>query len=139
MKIRSTFPGILWDCHMHSEFSADSGTPAEDMIRQAIVLGLKGICFTEHLDPDYPPTPDDLEFSLELPAYYARLMELKEAYKNQIAIQIVNARAIGGNHVRLNLQIIANLPHINVVTTGRKHKVDAARGEQLQSFFGVRG
>ena len=86
MKIRSTFPGILWDCHMHSEFSADSGTPAEDMIRQAIVLGLKGICFTEHLDPDYPPTPDDLEFSLELPAYYARLMELKEAYKNQIAI-----------------------------------------------------
>lgn len=59
--------------------------------------------------------------------------------KNQVAIQIVNARAIGGNHVRLNLQIIANLPHINVVTTGRKHKVDAARGEQLQSFFGVRG
>ncbi len=59
--------------------------------------------------------------------------------KNQIAIQIVNARAIGGNHVRLNLQIIANLPHINVVTAGRKHKVDAARGEQLQSFFGVRG
>lgn len=47
--------------------------------------------------------------------------------KNQIAIQIVNARAIGGNHVRLNLQIIANLPHINVVTAGRKHKVDAAR------------
>ena len=59
--------------------------------------------------------------------------------KNQIAIQIVNARAIGGNHVRLNLQIIANLPHINVVTTGRKHKVDAVRGEQLQGFFGVRG
>ncbi len=59
--------------------------------------------------------------------------------KNQVAIEVVNARAIGGNHVRLNLQIIANLPHINVVTTGRKHKVDAARGEQLQSFFGVRG
>ena len=59
--------------------------------------------------------------------------------KNQVAIQIVNARAIGGNHVRLNLQIIANLPHINVVTTGRKHKVDAVRGEQLQGFFGVRG
>ena len=56
------------------------------MIRQAYYAWLKGICFTEHLDPDYPPTPDDLEFSLELPAYYARLMELKEAYKDQIAI-----------------------------------------------------
>lgn len=86
MKILSNSSGVLWDCHMHSEFSADSGTPTGDMIRQAIALGLKGICFTEHLDPDYPPTPDDLEFSLDLPAYYARLIELKEAYRDQIAI-----------------------------------------------------
>ena len=27
MKILSNSPGVLWDCHMHSEFSADSGTP----------------------------------------------------------------------------------------------------------------
>ena len=46
MKILSNSPGVLWDCHMHSEFSADSGTPTGDMIRQAIALGLKGICFT---------------------------------------------------------------------------------------------
>lgn len=59
--------------------------------------------------------------------------------KNQIAIEVVNARAIGGDHVRLNLQIIANLPHIDVVATGRKHKVDTARSEQFQRFFGVRG
>ena len=86
MKILSNSPGVLWDCHMHSEFSADSGTPTEDMIRQAIALGLKGICFTEHLDPDYPPTPDDLEFALDIPAYYTKFNELKETYKNQIHI-----------------------------------------------------
>lgn len=86
MKILSNSPGVLWDCHMHSEFSADSGTPTADMIRQAIALGFKGICFTEHLDPDYPPTPDDLEFALDIPAYYTKLNELKETYKNQIAI-----------------------------------------------------
>ena len=86
MKILSNSPGVLWDCHMHSEFSADSGTPTEDMIRQAIALGFKGICFTEHLDPDYPPTPDDLEFALDIPAYYTKLNELKETYKNQIHI-----------------------------------------------------
>ena len=73
MKILSNSPGVLWDCHMHSEFSADSGTPTADMIRQAIALGFKGICFTEHLDPDYPPTPDDLEFALDIPAYYTKL------------------------------------------------------------------
>lgn len=37
--------------------SADSDTPTEDMIRRSIALGLEGICFTEHLDPDYPPLP----------------------------------------------------------------------------------
>ena len=55
--------------------------------------------------------------------------------KNQVAIQIVNARAI---EVIIGLnQIIANLPHINVVTTGANTKL-TPRGEQLQSFFGVR-
>lgn len=49
---------ITWDCHMHSSFSADSGTPMEEMIRRAIDLGLCGICFTEHLDPDYPRVPE---------------------------------------------------------------------------------
>ena len=50
---------ILWDCHMHSSFSADSDTSMEDMILEAIRRGLHGICFTEHQDPDYPPTPDN--------------------------------------------------------------------------------
>ena len=49
---------ILWDCHMHSSFSADSDTPMESMIQRAIELGIQGITFTEHLDPDYPATPD---------------------------------------------------------------------------------
>lgn len=31
---------ILWDCHMHSSFSADSDTSMEDMIREAICRGL---------------------------------------------------------------------------------------------------
>ena len=78
MKILSNSPGVLWDCHMHSEFSADSGTPTADMIRQAIALGFKGICFTEHLDPDYPPTPDDLEFALDIPAYYTQRHSLTQ-------------------------------------------------------------
>ena len=57
---------ILWDCHMHSSFSADSETPMEDMIQTAVDKGLTGICFTEHLDPDYPETPENLDFSLDI-------------------------------------------------------------------------
>ena len=39
---------ILWDCHMHSSFSADSDTPMEVMIHRAVETGLQGITFTEH-------------------------------------------------------------------------------------------
>ena len=36
---------ILWDCHMHSSFSADSDTPMEVMIHRAVETGLQGITF----------------------------------------------------------------------------------------------
>ena len=81
------FNPILWDCHMHSDFSADSPTPMEEMIKRAIACGMEGICFTEHLDPDYPRTPDGLEFSLDFPAYRQRLFELKERYRSQLEIR----------------------------------------------------
>lgn len=71
---------ILWDCHMHSSFSSDSLTPMEDMAKRALECGLTGICFTEHLDPDYPKTPDNLSFSLDLPAYKESLFGLRERF-----------------------------------------------------------
>ena len=81
---------ILWDCHMHSSFSADSETPMEDMIQTAVDKGLTGICFTEHLDPDYPETPENLDFSLDIPAYRQRLFELADAFRDQIHCKFRN-------------------------------------------------
>ncbi len=46
---------VLYDCHMHSSFSTDSHASAESMVRRAMDLGLEGICFTDHMDLDYPP------------------------------------------------------------------------------------
>lgn len=78
---------ILWDCHMHSFFSGDSQTPTETMIQDAIRRGLSGICFTEHLDPDYPPTPANDEFHLELPEYQEHVAMLREKYADQIQVR----------------------------------------------------
>lgn len=78
---------ILWDCHMHSSFSADSDTPMEVMIHRAVETGLQGITFTEHLDPDYPVTPDNLDFSLDIPAYKEKLAELSDIYKDKIQVR----------------------------------------------------
>ena len=44
----------MYDYHMHSNFSEDCKTPMEDMIKAAIDKRLAEICFTEHLDEDYP-------------------------------------------------------------------------------------
>ena len=77
---------ILWDCHMHSSFSADSDTSMEDMIHEAIQRNLSGICFTEHLDPDYPPTPDNEIFELDLDGYRETLFRLREKYQKELQI-----------------------------------------------------
>ena len=38
------------DYHVHTEFSDDSQEPMEKQVEQGIALGLKEICFTDHVD-----------------------------------------------------------------------------------------
>ena len=38
----------IYDCHLHTEFSADSETPVRDQLEKAISLGMKEICITDH-------------------------------------------------------------------------------------------
>ena len=78
---------VFWYCHMHSSYSADSDTPMEEMVRKAVSLGLPGICFTEHLDPDYPDTPEHLDFSLDIPSYRKAFFDLKEKYASRIPLR----------------------------------------------------
>lgn len=77
---------ILWDCHMHSQFSADSETPMENMIEKSKTVGLTGICFTEHFDPDYPQTPDHASFPLDFSSYKQAFFHFKEKYSGQISL-----------------------------------------------------
>ena len=81
---RKGVASMYCDYHLHSSFSGDSKTPMEEMIRQGIRLGLPAMCFTEHLDPDFPD--GDCSFDLDIPAYQEKLMELKESYQDRIQI-----------------------------------------------------
>ncbi len=76
---------ILHDYHMHTSFSGDCAVPMEAMIQAALEKGLKGICITEHLDYDYPVSPECPIgfFYLDLPAYRQRFLELKEQYQDK--------------------------------------------------------
>lgn len=78
---------ITTDFHLHSEFSGDCSSPMEEMIEKAIFLGMSHLCFTEHMDPDYPTdTPDGLNFLLDTPAYYKKWKEFREKYKEKITL-----------------------------------------------------
>lgn len=76
---------IIADYHVHSDFSGDSQAPMEDMIEQAIKLGLKKICFTDHMDHDYPHK-GDISFIFDPEDYIPKLQDLKEQYATQIEI-----------------------------------------------------
>ncbi len=76
---------IIGDYHVHSDFSSDSKTPMEEMIKKAIGLGLKKICFTDHMDYDFPVVTN-YSFVFDIDKYVAKLKDLKERYQQQIDI-----------------------------------------------------
>lgn len=76
---------IIADYHVHSDFSSDSTTPMEQMIEQAIQLGLSRICFTDHMDYDYPKVGNH-DFIFNLNNYKEKLNIMKELYGKQIEI-----------------------------------------------------
>ena len=76
---------MLWDTHMHSRFSPDSQAPQESMILAALEKKLDGICFTDHLDIDYPNTSD--LFLLDLPNYAASVQALRAQYADRLPVR----------------------------------------------------
>ncbi|GAB3791003.1 histidinol-phosphatase HisJ family protein [Virgibacillus kimchii] len=75
----------MFDYHIHSDFSADCKTPMERTIKEAIRLGLDEICFTEHIDYDYPDPSIVFEFDLD--AYDKKIKEAKQQYEEKITIK----------------------------------------------------
>jgi histidinol-phosphatase (PHP family) len=76
---------IRYDSHLHSDFSGDSDTPSEQMVERAIELGLSGICFTEHHDPDHPDY--GIDFMLDHDAYFQKITQLRAQYEGRIQLR----------------------------------------------------
>lgn len=72
------------DFHLHTSFSDDSDTPMELMIQEGIRRGFHTLCFTEHMDMDFPP--GELSFLVDTAAYRERFLELKEQYASRIEL-----------------------------------------------------
>ncbi|HEX3021243.1 MAG TPA: histidinol-phosphatase HisJ family protein [Lachnospiraceae bacterium] len=76
---------ILSDYHVHSKFSDDSEATMEIMIEQAIKLGFHTICFTDHMDLDFPLAFGG-GFVFNADIYMRKLEKMKEEYSSRIKI-----------------------------------------------------
>lgn len=79
---------IRADYHLHSHFSGDSDASMEDMILRAISLGYTKMCFTEHMDLDYPVSEDTPAgyFEVNTDSYLFDLIKYREKYADQIQV-----------------------------------------------------
>lgn len=76
---------FMFDYHMHSDFSADCEVAMEEMVVGAIQKGLTKICFTEHVDYEYPD--DSIHFDVNFKKYNETLNHLRSKYGDVITIQ----------------------------------------------------
>lgn len=89
---------MLADYHVHSEFSDDSVYPMEQVVRDAIALGLDELCFTDHVDYGIKEDWDcghpiayrnsEPYANVDYPAYAAEIARLRDQYGGQIAIKM---------------------------------------------------
>lgn len=93
------------DYHVHTEYSDDSLYPMEEVVKDAIRLGLDEICFTDHVDygikPDWDGPepivwrrggwgePDKIPLAnVDYPRYEEEIRKLQEKYRGQITLRM---------------------------------------------------
>ena len=90
---------MLADYHVHTEFSDDSDYDMEEVVLDAIAMGLDEICFTDHVDYNVKldhGAPGDCprhkadgspERNTDYPAYFSKIAKMQEKYSDQITIR----------------------------------------------------
>ena len=86
------------DYHVHTQFSDDSVYPLEDVIRDAVSMGLDEICITDHVDYGIKAdwhSGQEIRYrngepfaNVDYPQYVAQIAELQEKYKDAINIKL---------------------------------------------------
>lgn len=96
---------MLADYHVHTEFSDDSLYKMEQVVKDAITLGLDEICFTDHVDYGIKMDWDEVDempygrgwagepekiplANVNYPVYYSTFIELATRYKEKISLKL---------------------------------------------------
>lgn len=74
----------MYDSHIHSEYSMDSTSSMESMVRSAIDKNFKSICFTDHVD--FESSLQKIDFVFRPQDYFRNINKVKYKYKKYIEI-----------------------------------------------------
>lgn len=93
----------------------------DEMAQKAIRLGLKRLCFTDHMDYDYPKV-SDFSFVFDIEEQQKKLQEIKERYRSEI--EILNGVELGLQpHIKDQMEaLVSKYPFDFVI--GSTHVVD---------------
>lgn len=69
----------LSDNHVHTCFSTDSSTSMESQLQRARAVGLSSLCFTDHIDFEFPEAG---QFLFDAEEYFAATGELQKKYSD---------------------------------------------------------
>ncbi len=75
---------MIGDIHVHSSFSGDSDADMEEEIQKAVAAGLPYLCFTDHIDWDFPA--EDVEYNFDVDEYFRTIGQYREEYADRIRI-----------------------------------------------------
>lgn len=121
---------MIADTHVHTEFSGDSEAPVREQIEQAVRLGMKALCVTDHHDLDAPDT--GIDFTLDLPAYFPALQTLQEEYRDRIRVNIGIELGLQSHLKDTLAETVRSYPFDYVI--GSSHFVDG-KDPYFPSFF----
>ena len=93
------------DYHVHTHFSDDSEYRMEQVVEDAIALGIDELCFTDHVDYGVKKDADDPNpilmrvgdpehpvmvpvANVDYPLYYETIRELQQAYGDRISLKL---------------------------------------------------
>lgn len=74
----------MFDYHTHTNFSDDSTSPMEEMVKAAIRKGIKEIAITDHFDPDYPD--ESMPFDQDFIGSRKEMERVGKLYENDIKV-----------------------------------------------------
>ena len=77
----------LYDMHLHTKFSGDSEADPYAVAEAAVKKGLAGICFTDHVDPDYP-VELDISFDVDMMSYFPELLSVKKSFEDVLDVRV---------------------------------------------------